>query len=137
MREVLKERWGRDHEGRPSSSSWTRMQTWGPLEGLLQGGVQVREVVNGHECALGAADGPAGKCRAIGVSNYTLAHLQHMLPLCSVAPMVNQVSCPRTPGPSNKGFIGKPAVACVVRGQRYGHRGNGQVDPCGGGGYYK
>jgi diketogulonate reductase-like aldo/keto reductase len=32
-----------------------------------------------------------GKCRAIGVSNYTVRHLQELLPLCEIVPAVNQV----------------------------------------------
>ena len=32
-----------------------------------------------------------GKCRAIGVSNFTEAHLEHLLPQCEVKPYVNQV----------------------------------------------
>ncbi|KAK3253532.1 hypothetical protein CYMTET_37217 [Cymbomonas tetramitiformis] len=33
----------------------------------------------------------AGKCRAIGVSNYTAAHLEDMKEYCNILPMVNQV----------------------------------------------
>lgn len=33
----------------------------------------------------------AGKCRAIGVSNYLEKHLEEMLPYCSVKPHVNQI----------------------------------------------
>ena len=33
----------------------------------------------------------AGKLRAIGVSNYTVRHLQELLAVCSVVPHVNQV----------------------------------------------
>mmetsp|Transcript_9395 Transcript_9395/g.17624 ORF Transcript_9395/g.17624 Transcript_9395/m.17624 type:complete len:193 (+) Transcript_9395:1161-1739(+) len=33
----------------------------------------------------------AGKCRAIGVSNYSIAHLQGLIQNCTVRPMVNQV----------------------------------------------
>ena len=32
-----------------------------------------------------------GKCRAIGVSNYSPVHLQTLLDHCRVRPMVNQV----------------------------------------------
>lgn len=32
-----------------------------------------------------------GKCRAIGVSNFTVRHLEHLLPHCIVRPHVNQV----------------------------------------------
>ncbi len=32
-----------------------------------------------------------GKCRAIGVSNFSIQHLQELLPECGVAPAVNQV----------------------------------------------
>eukprot|EP01098_Paradermamoeba_levis_P003030 TRINITY_DN1419_c0_g1_i1.p1 TRINITY_DN1419_c0_g1~~TRINITY_DN1419_c0_g1_i1.p1 ORF type:complete len:171 (+),score=32.36 TRINITY_DN1419_c0_g1_i1:304-816(+) len=32
-----------------------------------------------------------GKCKAIGVSNYTVKHLETLLSECSVPPMVNQV----------------------------------------------
>jgi diketogulonate reductase-like aldo/keto reductase len=32
-----------------------------------------------------------GKCKAIGVSNYTESHLQDLLSYCEVKPMVNQV----------------------------------------------
>jgi diketogulonate reductase-like aldo/keto reductase len=33
----------------------------------------------------------AGKVRAIGVSNYTIPHLQQLLDVAQVRPMVNQV----------------------------------------------
>jgi diketogulonate reductase-like aldo/keto reductase len=33
----------------------------------------------------------AGLCRAIGVSNFTVAHLEHLLENCSITPHVNQV----------------------------------------------
>ena len=33
----------------------------------------------------------AGKCRAIGVSNYSPVHLAGLLEHCTVRPMVNQV----------------------------------------------
>ena len=32
-----------------------------------------------------------GKCRAIGVSNYTISHLEELLTFCEVVPHVNQV----------------------------------------------
>ena len=35
----------------------------------------------------------AGKAKAIGVSNYTIAHLEALLPHCTVRPMVNQIEC--------------------------------------------
>jgi len=39
-----------------------------------------------------------GKCRAIGVSNYTISHLESLLSKCKIVPAVNQVEMhPRLP----------------------------------------
>jgi diketogulonate reductase-like aldo/keto reductase len=47
----------------------TRRETWKAMEELLRG----------------------GRCRTIGVSNYTVRHLKELLAVCGVVPAVNQV----------------------------------------------
>ncbi len=44
----------------------------------------------------------AGKLRAIGVSNYTVRHLEELLAVCSVVPHVNQVSPSKVPNRDGK-----------------------------------
>lgn len=51
-----------------------------PVEGLRSDSWRALETILGE-----------GRCRTIGVSNYTIAHLEELLGHCNVAPAVNQV----------------------------------------------
>jgi diketogulonate reductase-like aldo/keto reductase len=64
---------------------------WGPVaKGLDRVGLKLQtlrlKTWNAMEHILAS-----GRCRAIGVSNYTVAHLKQLLSVCRVVPAVNQV----------------------------------------------
>lgn len=82
-----------------------RLQTWKAMETILAG----------------------GRCRAIGVSNYTIRHLEELLGVCKIVPAVNQVEF--TPFCFQRELldfcrrhqIQLQAYSPLVRGQRFAH----------------
>eukprot|EP00887_Chlorella_sp_A99_P003168 scaffold9.g3168.t1 len=65
-----------------------------------------------------------GRFRAIGVSNYTVAHLRELLGYAEVRPAANQVEChPRCPQPELRAFCAEQGIALVA----YSPLGAGQL----------
>jgi diketogulonate reductase-like aldo/keto reductase len=70
-----------------------RWQNWGPLKNIL---TRVRGSINRRPLRMESWRAmerivTEGQCRAIGVSNYTVGHLEELLNTCKVAPAINQV----------------------------------------------
>jgi len=56
-----------------------------------------------------------GKCRAIGVSNYTISHLESLLSKCKIVPAVNQVEMhPRLPQQSLIQYCNQKKIQVVA-----------------------
>ncbi len=60
-----------------------RKQTWLAMEKILESGKYFTSITLSNQFA--------GKAKAIGVSNYTLPHLQDLMTYAKVIPQVNQI----------------------------------------------